>query len=357
MAAAEYLKAYAIDCVFTAFLFCFIGCFNGCGRTTFVMLQGTICAFDVRMPVTWLMSKQIPVSLFHIGFAIPASTIVQITLCGIYFGVMLRKEKVNSRIVIDKCVYWKCKNNSDAAIILMIGDDPEDYMARSGVRWLHSLGVNVMSMSPGKKDYGHHNYPLERIENVIMWLKKNGIRKIGIVGASTTGTLALTAAAYLQGFIRGKKDGCKEWPVEGESLFSYKGEPLSFMPFVYKHPEYWRVIAAESKKTGDMVNSWKLFDDSEKAHPHKPEEMIPVEKIKGKLLLIGASRDCKVEIATYEHGTHLVFPESMLKTMLPVFSGMFVKMAFKAAKEYPKECKETRLDIDRRVRKAIQEWM
>ena len=24
---------------------------------------------------------------------------------------------------------------------------------------------------------------------------------------------------------------------------------------------------------------------------------------------------------------------------------------------FPKECKETRLDIDRRVRKAIKEWM
>lgn len=97
-AAAEYLKAYAIDCVFTAFLFCFIGYFNGCGKTTFVMLQGTICAFGVRMPITWLMSRQTPVSLFHIGLAIPASTIVQITLCGIYFCVMLRKEKQNKQI-------------------------------------------------------------------------------------------------------------------------------------------------------------------------------------------------------------------------------------------------------------------
>lgn len=23
--------------------------------------------------------------------------------------------------------------------------------------------------------------------------------------------------------MQGKKDGCKEWPIEGESLFSYKG--------------------------------------------------------------------------------------------------------------------------------------
>ena len=99
LAAAEYLKAYAIDCVFTSFLFCFIGYFNGCGRTTFVMLQGTICAFGVRMPVTWLMSRQVPVSLFHIGLAIPASTIVQITLCGMYFYLMLRKEKQMKNIL------------------------------------------------------------------------------------------------------------------------------------------------------------------------------------------------------------------------------------------------------------------
>ena len=72
--------------------------------------------------------------------------------------------------------------------------------------------------------------------------------------------------------MQGQKDGCREWPVEGESLFSYKGEPLPFMPFVYKHPDYWRVIATESKRTGNMINSWKLFNDSEKAHPHRPKK-------------------------------------------------------------------------------------
>ena len=36
----DYLKAYAIDCLFTCFLFCFIGYFNGIGKTRFVMLQG-----------------------------------------------------------------------------------------------------------------------------------------------------------------------------------------------------------------------------------------------------------------------------------------------------------------------------
>ena len=56
--------------------------------------------------------------------------------------------------------YWACKDGSDCAVIAMLGDDPEDYMARSAVKWLLRLGVNVLTMSPGKKDYGHHNYPL-----------------------------------------------------------------------------------------------------------------------------------------------------------------------------------------------------
>ena len=39
--------------------------------------------------------------------------------------------------------YWKRKEPSDCAIIAMLGDDPEDYMARSAVKWLIELGVNV----------------------------------------------------------------------------------------------------------------------------------------------------------------------------------------------------------------------
>lgn len=93
LGAADYLKAYAIDCIFTSFLFCFMGYFNGCEKTAFVMLQGVICAFGIRIPVSWIMSKREPVSLFRIGLAIPASTIVQIIICVSYFYIMLRKQK------------------------------------------------------------------------------------------------------------------------------------------------------------------------------------------------------------------------------------------------------------------------
>ncbi|SEM12398.1 putative efflux protein, MATE family [Butyrivibrio sp. ob235] len=91
MAAWDYLKAYAIDCLFTCFLFCFIGFFNGMEYTKFVMLQGIAGAFLIRIPVSYFMSKQEPVSLFKIGLATPCSTIVQIIMCFICMFYLQRK--------------------------------------------------------------------------------------------------------------------------------------------------------------------------------------------------------------------------------------------------------------------------
>lgn len=91
-AAAQYLKAYGIDCLLTCFLFCFIGFFNGMERTRFVMIQGIAGAFLIRIPVAFLMSRQVPVSLFHVGLATPCSTVLQITMCFIYFAVLSKRK-------------------------------------------------------------------------------------------------------------------------------------------------------------------------------------------------------------------------------------------------------------------------
>ncbi len=98
--AAEYLKAYAIDCVLTAFLFCFMGYFNGCGNTAFVMIQGIIGGICFRLPVSFIMSKIVPVSLFRIGLATPISTAVQIALCvGFFVSVELKRKREKSKIL------------------------------------------------------------------------------------------------------------------------------------------------------------------------------------------------------------------------------------------------------------------
>lgn len=80
-AAADYLKAYAIDCMLTAIFFCYTGFYNGIGKTKFVMIQGIIGAFGVRVPISYFMSIQPEPSLFHIGLATPMSSALQLILC------------------------------------------------------------------------------------------------------------------------------------------------------------------------------------------------------------------------------------------------------------------------------------
>lgn len=96
LAAWDYMKAYSIDCLLTAFMFCYTGFFNGCGKTGFVMVQGIIGAFLVRIPVSYLMSRLTPVSLFYVGLATPASTLVQIVFCLIYYQVVSKQLKALS---------------------------------------------------------------------------------------------------------------------------------------------------------------------------------------------------------------------------------------------------------------------
>ena len=92
-ASADYLRAYAIDTLLTSIMFCFAGYFNGCGNTAFVMIQGIIGAFLVRIPVSFFMSRQNPVSLFRVGLATPCSTVAQILLFLGYYTLSAWRER------------------------------------------------------------------------------------------------------------------------------------------------------------------------------------------------------------------------------------------------------------------------
>ncbi|MEE3391815.1 MAG: acyl-CoA thioester hydrolase/BAAT C-terminal domain-containing protein, partial [Candidatus Cryptobacteroides sp.] len=151
-----------------------------------------------------------------------------------------------------------------------------------------------------------------------------------------------------------------------------------YMPFVYQHPDYWHMIEEDTKGSGDMIRSRKLFDDSEAAHPLTEDEMIKVENIHGVLLLVGAEDDglwntcryirrmderlksrphlCRYKVLTYKHGTHFVFPESLIRSLVPG-SKFILGLCFRDAKRYPDACRRTRIDIDIKVSRLIQIWL
>ena len=57
------------------------------------MAQGIAGAFCVRIPAAYLISRIPNVPLFYIGLATPASTVLQIVLCGIYYIALNRRGK------------------------------------------------------------------------------------------------------------------------------------------------------------------------------------------------------------------------------------------------------------------------
>ncbi len=279
-------------------------------------------------------------------------------------------------------------------VILMLGDRIDDLMVKMGVKWLHRNGCNVLTMASDTKDYAYHDYPIESYERAVAVLKDKGNVKFGVIGASTTAMMALAAASFIpeltltvalspsdfimEGFYRDGLDGAKERPGNNESTLSYRGESLPYLPFAYRHPEYWQKLAEEAKRRGDIAAARDMFDLSEQLCPLTEDMKIKVERIKGKVVLIGASDDslwdtcryidrmterlkslpheCKVAKLTYEYGSHFVFPQSMLEIVLPFGSTLLLKLAFKTLKEHPTECKHTRIDIDRRLRRIISGW-
>ena len=94
------------------------------------------------------------------------------------------------------------------------------------------------------------------------------------------------------------------------------------------------LVAAEDDVLWEAAKYVRRMEERLKTHPH----------------------ECKVEAFVYKHGTHFVFPEGMVKTMLPI-GGDLMTRVFAAGRKYPRECKETRIDIERNVTRIIKKWM
>ena len=128
-----------------------------------------------------------------------------------------------------------------------------------------------------------------------------------------------------------------------------------------------------------MVASREMFDLSERLHPVQEAERIKVERIHGTILPLGAEDDCLWDTCKYirriekllqekphlcelhsllnEHGTHFLFPESMMKKIIPFSTSLLPRIAFKAGRDYSKQCKQARLDVDKNIRKFISDWI
>ena len=91
-AAAEFLKATSIECFLLSIAYCFTGYFNGVGRTTFVMMQGLLSTFLVRIPWAWYASRRPQPRLFEIGLSAAFAALSVLLLCVGYYLYRSRRD-------------------------------------------------------------------------------------------------------------------------------------------------------------------------------------------------------------------------------------------------------------------------
>jgi putative MATE family efflux protein len=84
--AVLYTRSNIIDVALVPFVFCMNGFFSGCGHTRFSMANNLIATFGVRVVGTILISLIPGTTMFHIGLAAPAASIVQIVIQVIYLS-------------------------------------------------------------------------------------------------------------------------------------------------------------------------------------------------------------------------------------------------------------------------------
>lgn len=292
-------------------------------------------------------------------------------------------------------VFYPSAAPTERTMLVMLGDSNTGRLVKSAVKYLHNQGCHVLSLCAVQQagdDTGYHNFPMERCEAAVRWAQAHGAKKVGIAGGSTSGMLALIAASLIpdismvlaftpadfvmQGFCRGSKDGMREWPAENQSTVSWRGKPLPYQPFYRTEREYCQVFSGDSKKHREL-NSLRLFTHSEAVSPIPEEAYIQVENIRGTIVLAAAEDDTLWEAAKYCRrmekrlrekgfayplecwiypiGTHFVFPQGMMKALLPIAPNLPTRL-FSSGRKHPKQCRLTREDIDRRLTAVLEKW-
>lgn len=90
----QYLRGYIWDCIFAGIHFSFSGYFCACGKSALSFLHNILAIVLVRIPGVYLTSKLFPTTLFPMGLATAAGSLLSVLICLIAFAVIQRKSKI-----------------------------------------------------------------------------------------------------------------------------------------------------------------------------------------------------------------------------------------------------------------------
>ena len=87
----QYMRSYIIDTMFAGVHFCFSGYFAAYGKSYIGFLHNIISITFVRVPGSYLASKLFPGTLFPMGLAAPAGSVLSVVICVAAFVYLKRR--------------------------------------------------------------------------------------------------------------------------------------------------------------------------------------------------------------------------------------------------------------------------
>lgn len=90
----QYLRGYVWDCMFAGIHFSFSGYFCACGKSGISFLHNIIAITLVRIPGVYLTSTLFPDTLFPMGLATAAGSLLSAIICVVAFTILNGKEKM-----------------------------------------------------------------------------------------------------------------------------------------------------------------------------------------------------------------------------------------------------------------------
>ena len=88
-----YLRGYAWDCLFAGIHFAFSGYFCACGKSGISFLHNIIAILLARVPGSYLMSSMFPETLYPMGLATAAGSLLSAIICAAAFVIITAREK------------------------------------------------------------------------------------------------------------------------------------------------------------------------------------------------------------------------------------------------------------------------
>lgn len=93
LSGSQYLRSYVIDCALAGIHFCYSGYFTACGRSILPFAHNVASIILVRIPFTYVLSEAFPHTLYPMGFASPAGSLLSVVICVGAYAWLKRKGK------------------------------------------------------------------------------------------------------------------------------------------------------------------------------------------------------------------------------------------------------------------------